>query len=432
MIPKISRGSNPAGLVRYLFGKGRHNEHTNQHLVCASGDLLASFDMDGQPVESFKRIGERFDQRYRMLEDEGDPYPPDQRGKRNPDHEHGRERVWHCSLSIRADQGVLTDQQWEDIIRDYLKRMRMDGGGTDSVSWLAVRHGLSRNGNDHVHLIVQLATADGWINPWHDRVNAQKTCRSMERERPELVELSATTHMTRTRWTYRQWRQWAEWKAEHDWRDDHAERPWSMLTRDERARLVANVAENTMPRHTVGRLVEACAQASRSEDEFIRRVRREGLNIDPRLRKGVTKGSFDDPDQVVGYRITWRSADGWTERFTAFDLADDLRLKPLRARWRHDPRSDALAVQEWRAAMENRPPFLDDGNERRAENLTTHDMERLIDQAFAVAVSMENTDGDDYAKAMREGLRTFDRLREQYGIDHAATPGATPASGRSV
>lgn len=432
MIPKISRGSNPAGLVRYLFGKGRHNEHTNQHLVCASGDLLASFDMDGQPTESFKRIGERFDQRYRMLEDEGDPYPPDQRGKRNPDHEHGRERVWHCSLSIRADQGVLTDQQWEDIVRDYLKRMRMDQGGTDSVSWLVVRHGLSRNGNDHVHLVVQLATADGWINPWHDRVNAQKTCRSMERERPELVELSATTHMTRTRWTYRQWRQWAEWKAEHDWRDDHAERPWNTLSRDEQARLIAHVAQKTMPRHTVGRLVEACAQASRSEDEFIRRVRREGLNIDPRLRKGVTKGSFDDPDQVVGYRITWRSADGWTERFTAFDLADDLRLKPLRVRWRHDSRSDALAVQEWRAAMENRPPFLDDGNERRAENLTTHDMERLIDQAFAVATSLENTDGDDYAKAMREGLRTFDRLREQYGIDHAATPGATPASGRSA
>ena len=28
MIPKISRGSDPAGLVKYLFGKGRHNEHS--------------------------------------------------------------------------------------------------------------------------------------------------------------------------------------------------------------------------------------------------------------------------------------------------------------------------------------------------------------------------------------------------------------------
>ena len=28
MIPKISRGTSPAGLVKYLFGKGRHNEHS--------------------------------------------------------------------------------------------------------------------------------------------------------------------------------------------------------------------------------------------------------------------------------------------------------------------------------------------------------------------------------------------------------------------
>ena len=47
MIPNIVRGSDPAGLVRYLFGKGRRNEHTDQHLVCASGDMFPSFDMDG-------------------------------------------------------------------------------------------------------------------------------------------------------------------------------------------------------------------------------------------------------------------------------------------------------------------------------------------------------------------------------------------------
>ena len=42
MIPKISRGSDPAGLVKYLFGKGRHNEHANQHLVACSDDLCLS------------------------------------------------------------------------------------------------------------------------------------------------------------------------------------------------------------------------------------------------------------------------------------------------------------------------------------------------------------------------------------------------------
>lgn len=161
MIPNIVRGSDPAGLVRYLFGKGRRNEHTDQHLVCASGDMFPSFDMDGKPAASYAEIGRRFDRRYRVRERKDDPFPPDMRGKNNPEREHGRKRVWHCSLAIKAGQGILTDQEWEAVIRDYLTRMNIiDGDDDQGVTWLAVRHGLSANGNDHVHIMVQLA-ADG-------------------------------------------------------------------------------------------------------------------------------------------------------------------------------------------------------------------------------------------------------------------------------
>ena len=76
MIPNIVRGSDPAGLVRYLFGKGRRNEHTDQHLVCASGDMFPSFDMDGKPAASYAEIGRRFDRRYRVRERKDDPFPP--------------------------------------------------------------------------------------------------------------------------------------------------------------------------------------------------------------------------------------------------------------------------------------------------------------------------------------------------------------------
>ena len=146
-------------------------------------------------------------------------------------------------------------------------------------------------------------------------------------------------------------------------------------------------------------------------------MRREGFSIDPRLRRGTAKDSFTDPGQVVGYRITWRSTDGWTERFNAFELGDDMRLKRLRDDWADDARSRSLAVQEWRAAMENRPPFLDDGRERHLENLSTHDMERLVSEAFCIAASLNNAaDDDEYRAAMREGLHTFDMLRERYGL----------------
>ena len=315
MIPNIVRGSDPAGLVRYLFGKGRRNEHTDQHLVCASGDMFPSFDMDGKPAASYAEIGRRFDRRYRVRERKDDPFPPDMRGKNNPEREHGRKRVWHCSLAIKAGHGILTDQEWEAIIRDYLTRMNIiDGDDDQGVTWLAVRHGLSANGNDHVHIMVQLAADDGWINPYHDRINAQRSCRRMEKTRPELVELARSDTGTRVSWQHGQWRQWAEWKARNEY-------------------------------------------------------------------------------------------------------GDDMRLKRLRDDWADDARSRSLAVQEWRAAMENRPPFLDDGRERHPENLSTHDMERLVSEAFAIAANLNSAaDDDEYRAAMREGLHAFDMLRERYGL----------------
>ena len=35
------------------------------------------------------------------------------------------DRVWHCSLAIRAGEGILTDTQWDSIVRDFLQRMGM-------------------------------------------------------------------------------------------------------------------------------------------------------------------------------------------------------------------------------------------------------------------------------------------------------------------
>lgn len=139
---------------------------------------------------------------------------------------------------------------------------------------------------------VQLATDDGWINPYHDRINAQRSCRRMEKTRPELVELARSDTGTRVSWQYGQWRRWAEWKARTDYGDDAG---WDALEGDERGRLVAAVAASTMPRQHVGRIVEACARASRSEDEFIRRIRREGFSIDPRLCREPPKPRSPTP-----------------------------------------------------------------------------------------------------------------------------------------
>ena len=139
--------------------------------------------------------------------------------------------------------------------------------------------------------------------------------------------------------------------------------------------------------------------------------------IDPFFRRGTSKDDFRNPNQVTGYRITWRSADGWVERIGAKDMSDGLRLKALRKTWMSDPRSEALAVQEWRASMENRQTFLEDGRERQPVALSTRDLERIIDEAFHVALQLKSADDPDaYRNALKDGLHTFDMLQERYGI----------------
>jgi len=189
-----------------------------------------------------------------------------------------------------------------------------------------------------------------------------------------------------------------------------------------------------MPRYAVGRLVRACALASRSEDEFIRRVRREGLSIDPRLRKGTGKGSFTDRGQVVGYTVTWRSRDGWRERLNATDLGPDMRLRELRKAWSDNPNDSNLAVSEWRAAMENRRPAMHTGRERRLDGLTAHDMSVLIDAAFRTMRRVENADPDVIRETEADALREFDRLLDRYGIsadqpEWPDMPGMAPGMG---
>lgn len=415
MIRKITRGSDPAGLLRYLFGNGRHNEHEDQHVIALSGDMTDAFGFDGRPLTSFKRIGELFDRRYRKRARLGQPCPPDRRSvKRNPLQTGGLDRVWHCSLSIPANDGVLPDLEWEDIVTDFLERMGITDLEGEGATWVAVRHGRSRNGNDHVHIMVQLARDDGWYDPYNDRKKAGVACRGLEHEYPYLTPVDAIADRERVRYTYRQWREWAEWKTRTD---PGIGRRWDTFDADTRTRLTCGVMADTMPRIAIGRLVRACAAASESEDEFIRRVRREGLNIDPRLRKGVGRESFHDTSQVVGYTVTWRSADGWTERVNATELGVGMRLRELRQSWHATSHDSTLAVMEWKAAMENRRPVMHDGRERHLDALTTHDMSTLINQVFQTMQAMDATDTEQDRQTARESIRQFERLLDRYGIN---------------
>ena len=42
MIGKVNRGSDTAGLIRYLFGPGRSNEHTDARVVAGYDEKLVN------------------------------------------------------------------------------------------------------------------------------------------------------------------------------------------------------------------------------------------------------------------------------------------------------------------------------------------------------------------------------------------------------
>jgi hypothetical protein len=96
MIGKVLRGSNVGGLLRYLYGPGRANEHTDPHLVAGFGDpyeLEPDPRADGSP--DLRRLTGLLLQPLAL-----DPFG----GCEKP--------VWHCS--VRAAPG---DRMLSDVIR---------------------------------------------------------------------------------------------------------------------------------------------------------------------------------------------------------------------------------------------------------------------------------------------------------------------------
>ncbi|MGC4815806.1 relaxase/mobilization nuclease domain-containing protein, partial [Micromonospora sp. DT228] len=148
MIPKVTYGTRVRGLLEYLWGPGKAEEHINPHLVAGYDDasLLTPgrHDRDGERW-SLDELAARLDA------------PQIAAGERGV-----KQYVWQCSLSLPAQEGQLDDATWGRIAGRFVAEMGFTGSPDRAgCRWIAVRHGLSARGNDHVHLVVTLATEDG-------------------------------------------------------------------------------------------------------------------------------------------------------------------------------------------------------------------------------------------------------------------------------
>lgn len=167
MIPKISKGSKPVGLMKYLVCPGRANEHTDPHLINGSRLIMAWHDDAQLSDEAAVEVARELDLNRRAFELEVDT-----------------KHVWHCSLSIPYQDREVSNQEWADIAQRFMDEMDFtDAGAKSPCQWVAVHHGKSVKGNDHIHIVASMVREDGtkW-NAGNDFVRAQNVARGIKKD----------------------------------------------------------------------------------------------------------------------------------------------------------------------------------------------------------------------------------------------------------
>jgi hypothetical protein len=181
VIAKISRGWRIGGLLRYLMGRGRFNEHTDQRVIAS---------WDGAPeLHQPPTIGSGEFDVAGLSGELADPAiaagvpltePARVEGRKVP-----RGPVWHCSLRNPVGDRVLTDAEWSTIVTELMDRTGIaPRGDLGACRWVAVRHA-----DDHVHIAAMLVRQDNGrrVHPRNDFLRAREVCREAE------VQLRLTT-----------------------------------------------------------------------------------------------------------------------------------------------------------------------------------------------------------------------------------------------
>jgi hypothetical protein len=291
MIPAVHpRGTNVDGLLRYLFGPGKHEEHADPHLIAAWMDAPALADLEPPTAGNGRR-----DVRWltELLEQ---PVA----AARNPP----AKTVWHCSIRNHPTDRVLTDAQWAHIAGEVMATVGLAPHGDNrAVRWVAVRHA-----EDHIHLVATLVRQDrrtAWA--WKDKLHTQQACRDLE-ERYGLHRVAPPGSGSR-RWT----------KANEINKD-------ARLRRNSTA---SREARTMTPFEALRRRVRVAAALATDEDDFFGRLQNAGVLV--RLRY-----STREPGKVTGYAVGLHehtTAAGATVWYGGGRLGPDLTLPRLRTRW---------------------------------------------------------------------------------------------------
>ncbi|MFJ9901167.1 relaxase/mobilization nuclease domain-containing protein [Streptomyces sp. NPDC091280] len=279
MIPSVNDpGSRTIGLLAYLYGPGKHEEHTDPHLV-ASFDGMSP-DPGRDPHATLKDLQLLLDQPVMALAKHARP----------------AKHVWHTSVRARADDRILSDEEWGEIARRVVAATGIDpGGGQPGCRWAAVRHA-----DDHIHIVATRVCEDGSRpDDFRSYKRAQAECR--------LIEKELGLHQV------------APGDGTAAQRPTSAER--HKAERQGRARTAREELRETVRRAVAG---------ARGEDEFFDRLAAAGLLI--RARSAPS-------GDLLGYKVALpddRNKDGEPVFYPGARLAPDLSLPRIRERWSAD------------------------------------------------------------------------------------------------
>ncbi|MFE0680605.1 relaxase/mobilization nuclease domain-containing protein [Streptomyces sp. NPDC058961] len=289
MIPSVNpSGSDTRGLLWYLYDTGKHEDHTDPHLV-ASFDGMSP-DPGRDPTATLTDLQRLLDQPMMAL----------------PKHARPAKHVWHTS--VRADPGdrILTDEEWAGIARRIVAATGIDPGeGQSGCRWAAVRHA-----DDHIHIVATLVTEDG-----HHPDDFRSGARAQAEAR--LIEKELGLHQV----------------APGD--GTAAKRP----TRAELHKAERQGRERTA-REELREAVRRAVSGARSDEEFFDRLAAAGLLI---RKRAAPSGD------LLGYKVALPddlNKDGEPVFYPGARLAPDLSLPRIRERWSADaaapPNGDAV------------------------------------------------------------------------------------------
>ncbi|SES29133.1 Relaxase/Mobilisation nuclease domain-containing protein [Streptomyces qinglanensis] len=157
-------GSNTRGLLAYLYGPGRHDEHTDPHIV-ASFAMLGMPDPGRDQDATLTQLARQLDEPVQLRNSEF--------GKKVTDH------VWHCPVRAAPEDRSLSDAEWAEIAQRIVEAAGIAPAGDDlGCRWTAVRHA-----DDHIHILATTVREDGRRPRLHDSgVRVGDACRQIEKD----------------------------------------------------------------------------------------------------------------------------------------------------------------------------------------------------------------------------------------------------------